>query len=630
MRGLAGKILRVDLTSRTITVDHPDERFYRTYLGGAGFVSYFLLKEVPRGIDAFDPRNKLIIAVGPLTGLPLPGATRSCVGAKSPLTNGYMKSEAGGFFPMALKKAGYDAIIVEGRADAPVYLLVTDQQVEIRDASHLWGKTVLDTQDAIAAETGVKLIRTAAIGPAGEHLVRFACIMNDLKDAAGRGGSGAVMGSKNLKAIAATGKWTPDVADAAKVHEMAVAMNKNFYENPLFAKGLHDTGTGSRSAMVAGNEIGNLPSYNFAVNAFEGAGKITADAAIEAYGKGMEGCHACAVRCKKVSEIDAPWHVNKRVSGLEYETLGALGSVCGVDDLVRVMKASELSNQYGLDTISLGVSIGFAMECFEKGILTLEDTGGIDLRFGNADAMLQMVEMITRREGIGDLLAEGTKRAAAKLGRGADAFAMHVKGVEIPMHEPRVKYGLGMIYAVEAQGADHCAAMHDTGASRESASFEHMRGMGATRPLPANDLSDEKVASQKAAHLWSLFQDSLVACMFVPWSLDELVTGVRAVTGWSYTAHEAIKLGERIATLGRVFNVREGVPLAEDTLPKRMFGPTSRGALRNGGIDERQFRRAIRTFYGSMGWDMDTGVPTLGKLLDLDIAWAAEELPVAV
>jgi len=330
-----------------------------------------------------------------------------------------------------------------------------------------------------------------------------------------------------------------------------------------------------------------------------------------------------------VLEIDAPWHVNKRVSGLEYETLGALGSVCGVDDLVRVVKASELANQYGLDTISLGVSIGFAMECFEHGILTPRDTGGVDLRFGNAEAMLQMVELIARRQGIGDLLAEGTKRAAEKLGRGAEAFAIHVKGVEIPMHDPRVKPGLGVIYAVEAQGADHSAGLHDTAASRESAYFEHLRGMGATRPLPANDLSDEKVASQKAAHLWRLFEDALVACIFVPWSLDELVAGVRAVTGWSYTAHEAAKLGERIATLGRVFNLREGVTAAEDTLPKRMFGPTLRGALRNGGLDAGQFRRAIRTFYGSMGWDMDTGVPTLGKLLDLDIAWAAEELPAA-
>lgn len=625
MRGFAGKVLRVDLTSRTIHVDQPDEEFYRTYLGGAGFVSYYLLKEVPRGIDAFDPQNKLIFALGPMTGLAMPGATRNCVGAKSPLSGGFSKSEGGGFFPMALKKAGYDAVIVDGKADRPVYLLVTDQKVEIRDASHLWGKTVLETQDAIAAELGEKTIRTAAIGPAGENLVRFACIMNDLKDAVGRGGLGAVMGSKNLKAIAATGRWNPEVADPARIHQLTTMMNKGFADNPLgFAKSLHERGTGGAAMMLAGNEIGNLPSYNFGVNSFEGTARVTANAVLETYGVGMEACAACGVRCKKVVEISEPWNVNRRSGGPEYESLVALGPLCGVDDLACVTKANELANLYGLDSISLGVSIGFGMECFENGILTIRDTDGIELKFGNAEAMLQMVEMITHRRGVGDLLAEGTKRAAGKLGRGADAFAMHVKGVEIPMHEPRVKQGLGLIYAVEAQGADHCAGMHDTGYTMNSPAFEHLRGMGATRPLPANDLSDEKVASQKASHLWNLFLDSVVCCQFVPWSVDELAEIVRAVTGWSYTTYEAVRLGERVATLGRLFNLREGITSAQDTLPKRMFGPTRAGALKNGGIDPEKFGHAVRTFYAMMGWDEETGVPTRGKMLELGIGWAAD------
>lgn len=623
MRGFAGKVLRVDLTSRTIQVDQPAEEFYRTYLGGAGFVSYYLLKEVPRGIDAFDPQNKLIFALGPMTGLPMPGATRNCVGAKSPLTGGYSKSEGGGFFPMALKKAGYDAVIVEGKADRPVYLLVSDQKVEIRDASHLWGKTVLETQDAIALELGEKTIRTAAIGPPGENLVRFACIMNDLKDAVGRGGLGAVMGSKNLKAIAASGRWNPEVADPARIHQLTSMMNKGFADNPLgFAKNLHAWGTGGSAMMLSSNEIGNLPSYNFGVNSFEGTAKVTANAVLETYGVGMEACAACGVRCKKVVEIGEPWNVNRRNGGPEYESLVALGPLCGVDDLASITKANELANLYGLDSISLGVSIGFAMECFENGILTTSDTDGIELKFGNAEAMLQMVEMIARRRGVGDLLAEGTKRAAEKLGRGADAFAMHVKGVEIPMHEPRVKQGLGLIYAVGAGGADHCSGMHDTGYTTNSPAFEHLRGMGATRPLPANDLSDEKIASQKASHLWNLFLDSVVCCQFVPWSVDELAEIVRAITGWSYTTHEAMKLGERVATLGRLFNLREGITSTQDNLPKRMFGPTRAGALRNGGIDPEKFGHAVRTFYAMMGWDEETGVPTHGKMLELGIGWA--------
>ena len=482
----------------------------------------------------------------------MPGVTRNCVGAESPLTGGYAKSEVGGFFPMALKGA------------------------------------------------------------------------------AGRGGTGAVMGSKNLKAIAASGKWNPEVASPEKIRELTLMMNRGFYDNPLFSKYLHDVGTGSEAGMVGGNQIGNLPSYNFDVNFFEGTTKITADQVIAQYGEGMEGCAACGVRCKRVVEMDEPWNVNKRSGGSEYESLASLGAVCGVDDLSSILKAADLANLYGLDTISLGVTIGFAMECFERGILTSADTDGVELRFGNAGAMLQTVEMIARRRGIGALLAEGTKRAAATLGRGAEAFAMHVKGVEIPMHDPRVKQGLSVLYAIEAHGADHCAGIHDTLITRDSPTFEHLRGMGATRPLPNTDLSDEKVLTQKAAHAWSLFRDALVSCNFVPWTIEQSVDSVRAVTGWSYTTHEAVRLGERIATLGRVFNLREGITAADDGLPKRMFGPTRHGALKDGGIDYEKFRHAIRTFYGLMGWDMETGVPTRGTLLDLNIGWAADELAVPV
>ena len=630
MQGFAGKILRVDLSTGSITTDQPDESFYRTYLGGAGFVSYYLLKEIPQGVDALSPENKLVFAIGPMTGLAMPGATRSCIGAKSPLTDGYAKSEAGGFVPMDLKRAGYDALIVEGKAEKPVYLLVTEDKVELRDASHIWGKTVLETQDIIAADTGLKNIHTAAIGPAGENLVRFACVMNDLKDAHGRGGIGAVMGSKNLKAIAAFGRRNPDVADPARIRELALFMNKNFYNLSLFSKALHDVGTGEHGTMLAGNEVGNLPSHNFDVNYFEGIANITANAVLDTYGVGMEGCAACGVRCKKVVELEEPWAVNRRNGGPEYESLGALGSTCGVDDLAAVCKANELANLYSMDTISLGVSIAFGMECFEKGVLTLEDTDGVELRFGNADAMLKMVEMIAHRQGVGDVLAEGSRKAAAKIGKGSEDFAMHVKGVEIPMHDPRVKQGLGMVYSVEAHGADHCAGMHDTLFTQESPGFEHIRGMGAIRPLPADDLSADKVANEKAVHIWSLFRDSLVCCQMLPWSINQQVEIVRAATGWSYTTYEALKLGERIATLGRAFNLREGITAEQDTLPKRMFKPTRAGALRSGGIDQEKMRAAIHTFYGMMGWDEQTGVPTPTKLAELGIAWADEEVPSIV
>jgi len=627
VRGVAGKILRVDLSSGKISTDEPEESFYRAYLGGAGFISYFLLKEVPPGIDALSPENKLIFALGPMTGLAMPGATRNCIGAKSPLTDGYSKSEVGGYWPMAFKKAGYDALIVEGKADSPVYLLVTDEKVELRDASSMWGKTALETEDAIIAETGMKNIRAAAIGPAGENLVRFACIMNDRKDAAGRGGLGAVMGSKNLKAVAAFGRKNPDVVDPAKIRELTLFMNKNYYDVPIFSKSLHDVGTGEHSMMLGGNEIGNVPSHNFDVNYFEGIEKITANTVLDKYGVGMDACAACGVRCKKVIEIGEPWNVDKRNGGPEYESLTALGSTCGVDNLEAISKANELANLYSLDTISLGVAIAFGMECFEKGLITLEDTGGVELRFGNAEAMLHAVEMITRREGVGDLLAEGVRKAAERLGQGSDEFAVHVKGLEVPMHDPRVKQGLGMVYSVEAHGADHCAGLHDTLFAQESAGFEHIRGMGAVRPLPADDLSADKVAGQKAVHTWRMFGDSLVCCQFVPWTIDQQVEIVRAATGWSYTTHEALKQGERVATLGRIYNLREGIDSSQDSLPKRMFQGTKAGALRNGGVDPVKMQEAIRMFYGMMGWDEETGVPTRGKLLELGIGWAEDAIP---
>ena len=453
-------------------------------------------------------------------------------------------------------------------------------------------------------------------------MVRYACVINDLKDAAGRGGMGAVMGSKNLKTIAAAGKWKPEVADPKRIRELTLLMNQDFLDVPIFSKSLHEVGTGEHSQMVGGNAVGNMPSYNFARNDFPAVAEITATKAMADHGDGMEACAACSIRCKKTVKLAGEYNVSPRNGGPEYESLGALGSTCGVDDLPAIIKANELANLYSLDTISLGVSIAFGMECFEKEILTREDTGGIDLRFGNAEAMLQMVEAIARREGVGDLLADGVMAAAERLGQGSEEFAMHVKGLEIPMHDPRVKQGLGVVYSVEAHGADHCAGMHDTGATQDSPSFEHYRSMGATRPLPANDLSADKVANQKAAHTHSLFRDSVVVCSFVPWTIERTVDIVRAVTGWSYSVHEALMLGQRIATLSRIFNLREGIDVAADSLPNRMFEGTPTGGLKDGGIDREKMQDAISLFYGMMGWDEQTGVPTRSHLGEMGIGWA--------
>lgn len=626
VQGHANKILRVDLTSRKITVDEPDESFYRLYLGGAGFVQYYLLTELEAGIDPLSPDNILVFAPGPMTAAAMPGAGRHCVGAKSPLTGGIAKAESGGHWGFEFKRAGFDAMVVKGRADSPVYIWIQDGEVEIRDASGLWGTTVLETHDAIIGELGDKLIRTTAIGPAGENMVRFACIMNDLRSAAGRGGTGAVMGSKNLKAIAVRGHNPPVLSDPEKIREMGRWMNANYgsVNVGLVSTALHDLGTGDEALMVGGNEIGNLPTRNWGDGYFDEVKEITAEVVKNEVRVDMEGCAACSIRCKKMVEFDEPYQTDRRNGGPEYETLAALGSFLGISDIKAICKANDMASLYSMDTISLGGVIAFAMECYENEILTPKDTGGIELRFGNADAMLKTVELIARREGFGDILADGSRKAAERIGSGAEEYAMQVKGLELGMHEPRLKQGLGLLYSVEAQGADHCSGIHDTAFTTEGPGLTHMHSMGVYEPLPANDLGPGKVHMAKMMHLWRLFVDALGVCYFVPWSISQQAEIVKAVTGWDFTVLEATKVGERVATMGRAFNTREGFTAADDALPKRFFSPTPRGGLKNTAIDKEAMDRAIHTFYTMMGWDSVTGVPTVENLEELGIGWVTE------
>ena len=370
--GCNGKILRVDLSRDHIQVEEPEEEFYRTYFGGWGFVAYYLLKEVPPGVDPLSPENKLIFAPGPLTGSPIAGASRNAVGGKSPLTGLFGEADVGGWWNAELKRAGYDAIIVEGRAEKPVYLWIQDGEVEIRDAAHLWGKTTKESQAMIRKELDDNRIRTAQIGLGGENMVRYACVINDLKHAAGRTGMGAVMGSKNLKAIACRGHQAPKMAHRKAVDEIRKWFAANYME---LNEGLAKYGTGFN--LQGSSDGGGLPTHNFRDGVFEGAQQISAETVLETLGLPMEGCYACPVRCKKVVAAKEPYKVDKIYGGPEYETLAALGSCCGVDDAVAVSKGHELCNAYGIDTISAGVSIAFAMECYEKGLLTAEDTGGV-------------------------------------------------------------------------------------------------------------------------------------------------------------------------------------------------------------------------------------------------------------
>jgi aldehyde:ferredoxin oxidoreductase len=618
--GLANKILRVDLTSRRVWTEEPDELFYRRYLGGAGVVSYYLLKEMPSRVDALAPGNILVFAPGPITGTNMPGGSRLCVGAKSPLSQGIAKCESGGYFGYELKRAGFDALVVQGKAERPVYLWVNHGAVEIKDASALWGRTVLETQDAIEAELGEKRVRTATIGPGGEKLAAVSCIMTDVRHAAARGGRGAVMGSKNHKCVAVKGSTNPKAADPEKYRDMARWMNNNYMHYGNAAR-FRELGTGAD--MVGGNAIGNLPVLNWSGAKFDDVAMIDAEALKNSYRIDMQACPACQIRCKKVVELENDtYKVDRRNGGPEYETLAGFGSFMGINDLAAICRANELCALYSLDTLSASGTIAFAMECFEQGILTREDTGGIDLRFGNADAMLEVIELIARREGIGDVLADGSRAAARRIGRGAEEFAMQVKGVEFGMHDPRLKQGLGLVYAIAAHGADHMTGMHDTLFTQEGRGMATARSLDSLEPLPADDLSTAKVDRAKNQHLSRNFADSLVLCHFVPWTLRQQVDILRALTGWDYTDFEALRQGERVATMGRLFNLRQGLTAADDRLPKRFFAPTPQKGT---AIDAEAMSRATRTFYSLMGWDALTGVPRQEKLEELGIAWAAAE-----
>ena len=594
MKGVNGNILRVDLTTGKLTVQTILEDQYRLYLGGRGLIAYTLLTEVPKGIDPFGPENRLVFALGTLTGHPFVGSGRNSVGCKSPLSGGYGESEAGGFWGAELKRAGFEGIILEGISPKPVYLSIRDGKAEIHDADHLWGRETADTEAAIQKELGDKRIRTAVIGPAGEKRVRFACILNDITHAAGRTGMGAVMGSKRLKAIAVRGSRPPEVADKEKLLTLNRFMHQNYKEISKHWR----YGTGSE--MTAYEAAGNMPIRNFKGGRFPGVEQISAKLLCQKYLEKMDNCYGCPIRCKRVVKLQEPFTVDPVYGGPEYETLAALGSNCGIDNLEALMKANELCNRYGIDTISTGVAISFAMECAEKGILSREDTDGLDLTFGNAEAMVRMVEQIALRKGFGDLLAEGTKRASEKIGKGSGELAMQVKGEELPMHEPRHKQAMGLHYSMHVTGADHSTGIHDPEALDMDTGVK---------------LYQKGFSAQLANYLG--------LCKFIPWSEAQVREAIEYITGWPLTAQDLMQVVERGIALARIFNIREGFSEKDDALPKRFEVTPGDGPLK--GLDPERFAEARKTYYRMMGWDQ-SGVPTLSKLAELQIEWAAKYL----
>ncbi len=621
--GYNGRILHLDLSTGEKRVEEPGELFYRRYFGGRNLIAYYLLKNLQPRIDPLDPENLLIFAAGLITGAPIAGSGRNSVGGKSPLTEGYGEAEAGGFWGAELRKAGYDALVIRGRAQRPVYIWIDDQQVEVRDASHLWGQLTAPVQEAIQEELEDPLIRVAQIGPAGENLVRFACVVNDLHHFAGRTGMGAVMGSKNLKAIAVRGRSKPSIADPEGLRSLARWLAKNYMDR---AGGLHKDGTAGDVEYL--NKKGGLPTRNFQAGSFEAAEAIAGSTMTDTILVGRKGCFSCASRCKRQVAAEEPYKVDPTYGGPEYESVAALGSNCGIGDLVAIAKGNELCNAYGLDTISTGSAIAFAMECFERGLITPQETEGLELTFGNAPAMIEMVERIARREGLGDILAQGVKRAAERIGSGAEEYALHVKGQEIPMHEPRWKQGLGLGYILSDTGADHNHNFHDNLYTKETRTFRRARALGILEPLPVNDLSPAKVRLYHYVSTWRLLLNSLGLCLFLPYEYHQVRDLVNAVTGWNTSLWELLKVGERSHVLARAFNALEGQTVEDDHLPRRFFSPLGADtpALEGVAIEEGRLRKALITYYGMAGWDPATGTPTRERLEELDIGWVAEEL----
>ncbi len=625
--GSTGKLLFVDLTSGKIRTEILPNDLYRLYPGGKALAAYLLLKNQPPNADPLGPENVLVFSTGLLTGTSISTAASFTVAARSPLTGCYGESESGGYWGTELKKAGYEAIVVTGKSALPVYLLVKDAQVEIRSANHLWGQSPEFVDQTVRQELMDNVASVLQIGLGGENLVLYAAISHNMRHYNARSGMGAVMGSKNLKAIVArgSGDLTERFFDAAGILSLSKSLSLGVQDNPQ-SLDLQVRGTpGLTSEMDA---AGILPTRNFRQGTFEGVNNLAWDAYKNNLFKERGVCHACAVGCKREAAIDARWKVSGVYGGPEYETVAGFGSNCGVDDLSAVAKANEVCSRYILDPISTSATIAFAMECFEKGLISLQDTGGVDLRFGNAEAMLQMIELIAKRSGFGAQLAEGTRSLSKKIGQGSEQFAMHVKGQELGMHDPRGKVGVGLGYALSEIGADHLASYHDTLISTpDSVTLKSVAPLGIIEAIPARELSARKAAAYFTLENWSSLIKTIGFCYFGPAprgyvQVDQVVTAVRAATGWDVGVGDLLQVGERATNLARIFNVREGFSRKDDTLPERLFMPLENGVLQGVGISKSEFSTTLDEVYRCKGWDPTSTIPYNERLALLKIEWA--------
>lgn len=600
MDGWIGKVLRVNLSTGKVSTEALDPGLAKDYIGARGLGTKIMTDEVDPKVDPLSPENKLIFVPGPLTGTFAPSAGRYTVVTKGALTGAIASANSGGTWGPALKFAGYDAVIIEGAAPKPVYLWIKNAKVEIRDASHLWGKDVPETSDAIRAETDDDA-KIACIGPAGENRVLFACIMNDLHRAAGRSGVGAVMGSKNLKAIAVVGTGAVTCADPKAFESAVVNARDKIHKHPVGGAGLRLYGTDVLTNIL--NQIGGYPTKNYQDGHFPTADKLGGETLAATLLQRPKGCFSCIISCGRVTKVTNPKYAGEG-EGPEYETSWGFGGDCCIDDLDAVTKANYLCNEYGMDAISMAVTVACAMELYEMGLITKEDTGGIALEWGNAEAMVEVTRLTGVGEGFGKKLALGSYRLAESCGH--PELSMTVKKQEIPAYDARAVQGIGLNFATANCGA------------------AHVRGYTIAPEVLGNPVKVDKDTIEGKPALVILFQnltaalDATGACLFTTFGIgaDELAEMLGAVTGVGYTSEDFMKCGDRIWNLERQWNLNAGLTANDDTLPPRLLKEPIKTGASKGKLS--RLPEMLPEYYELRGWDKN-GVPTASKLGELGL-----------
>ncbi len=631
MCGWRGTILNVDLSSGKIDKEKLPEDMARDYLGGRGFNIKTLYQELEPGVEPLSPENILVFGTGPLNGTPL-GCGRMTVTTKSPQTGFFVEGNNGGFFAPELKFAGYDIIVIRGRADKPVYLWIKDEKVEIRDASHIWGKTTWETDRIIKEELGDPEIQLRYIGPAGENLVNTSIILGNLARAGGRGGAAAVMGSKNLKAIAVRGSGGVKIARPREFQEALLEIWED-----LDVDGSKDPFTriwglyGSPIVLRIQQEYGTLATNNGQEGVFEKVMDISGEEFLKNYVVKPKACFCCqSPACSHWCEVRDGPYAGTRTEGIQAGSTEALGSYCGISHLPAIIKGHALCNELGIGMFSTGTTIAWAMEAFEKGIISSKDTDGLELRFGNHEAMLQLIRKIAYREGFGDLLADGVKKASEKIGKGSQDFALHVKGLEYTAVEPRSSHVAALMHAVNDQGSDHTRAYPPYPPSPQAVPQEIVEKL----PFDLRKASDDSIPDEKGKFLKWLFDsratlNCLEFCLFNSRArtfadFRPFAKAITAATGMKFSADDLMEVGERVINLERSFNAREGAGRKDDTLAKRYLQePFSKGG-KAGFLPPLE--ELLDQYYEARGWDPETGVPTRGKLGELGLGEVADQL----